>query len=144
MFTKTVVIGCTALGLAACASTPSTRFASNVKDAQAANRPLVIYQFATALRYQGLEHYPSNAVYGAYAGLSFINTTQVPIQKVVFDISTVSRDGKPITGELTAVGNFLPGSSYSVVSKAPLWTASYGNACPSLTGVKVRYQDGSA
>ena len=131
------------MGLAACASTPSARFASSVKDAQATNRPLVIYQFDTAANYMRFEHYPSNYVYGVYAGLSFINTAQVPIQKVVFDITTVSLDGKPITGDVTAVGDFLPGNSYSVVSKSPLWTVTHGYACPSLTGIKVLYQDGS-
>ncbi|MGH8362150.1 MAG: hypothetical protein ACRESQ_02230 [Gammaproteobacteria bacterium] len=43
---KVFLAGPAVLALAACASVPQQYFASSVKAAQAANRPLVVYQFA--------------------------------------------------------------------------------------------------
>ncbi|MGH8306863.1 MAG: hypothetical protein ACRER0_01170 [Gammaproteobacteria bacterium] len=144
MYIKTALIGITVLGLAACASTPTARFASSVEAAKAANRPIVIYQFATFNRFASHGHYPSFPVYGTLAGLSFINTAQVPINKVVFTISSTTQDQKPVTGDLIALGDFTPGSSYSVVSRSPLWNSTSVYPCPRLTGITVFYQDGSS
>lgn len=148
---KIVLTGLAVLGLAACASTPQQRFASSIQAAQAANWPLVVYQFAHT-RVAERVPFRSAEKFDAYVGVGIINSASQPIQKLVFKVADyrgnqpiLSPDGRPVTGELTATGSFAPGSSFGVVSKTPIWTktvASNDN-CPRLTGIEVVYKDGS-
>ncbi|HKT31228.1 MAG TPA: hypothetical protein VJS89_01890 [Gammaproteobacteria bacterium] len=146
-------IGLAVALLAACASTPQQRFASSVKAAQAANRPLVVYLFEHVRRrvFEPVP-FPSAKKFDTYVGMGIINTAAQPIQQVVFNITDYRGDhpvlngsGDPLNGKLVAIGPFVPGRSYGIVSKTPIWSAvSVGNdGCPRVTGIEVTYQNGS-
>lgn len=150
---KLFLTGFTVVGLAACASTPQQRFASSIQAAQAANRPVVVYQFEHVRR-RVFEPapFPSAKKFDTYVGMSIINTAEQPIQRVVFNITdyrggrpVLNGNGEPLNGKLVATGPFVPGSSYGIVSKTPIWSAvGVGNdGCARVTGIEVTYQDGS-
>lgn len=151
MFVKTGLAGFAALLLAACATSPSTRFASSVEAAQAANRPLVVYQFE-GMRIAERVPFRSVQKFDTYVGVGIINTAQQPIQKLVFKVADyrgnqpmMTLNSEPVEGALTATGPFAPGSSFRFATKAPIWTTTVASndSCPRITGIEVVYQDGS-
>lgn len=137
--------------LAACASTPQQRFASSVKDAQLANRPLVVYRFEHARVPERTADTTVRAhEFSTYVGVAFINTARQPIQKLILRFADYRDNrpmlisgGKPVEGTLVATGPFAADRSYGFVTK--IWTTAVASndSCPRLTGIEVTYQDGS-
>lgn len=155
---KLVLMGLAVAALAACASAPQQRFASSVKAAQAANRPLVVYAFGatnplTGYSFKAAKY--NKYTYGIYLGIGVINAGLQPIQKLVLKVADyrghqpiLSVDGKLQQAELTWVGPLAPGGSRAMVTPAPVWmihavSAYTFPACPRLTGIKILYRDGS-
>lgn len=151
---RIILTGLVVALLAACASTPQQRFASSVKAAQAANRPLVIYGFGTDYTRTGnIENFVfDNHEFGAQQGLAVINTASKPIQKLAFTIEyyhksrpALDQDGQPIAWTLIADGPLAPGSSRFVVETVPkpIVLDRLASGCPHLVGIQGEYADGS-
>lgn len=139
------------LGLAACATTPQQRYASSIKAAQAANRPVVVYQFLASSFSYRLRSY-DNWGYQSDVGLGFINASTRPIKSLTFVLAyddhnhpVLGGNGKPFEDRVVADGPFPPGVSRAVISRInwPGRAPSVSFACPKLTGMNVTYQDGS-
>jgi len=152
MYTKMVLIGLVALAITACATvSPTRRFASSVASAQHSHRPLVIYRLnALTTGYHPL--YRTHSRYATFAQVSFINTAQQPIERVVFRLSAyngtrlaLNPRGRPLTQNLIALGPFATRHYGELVSKDPVWTSrSENTSCARLTGIRVFYADGSS
>ncbi len=152
MYTKMILIGLAVLAITACATvSPTRRFAGSVASAQHSHRPLVIYRLNTLTTgYHPL--YRTHSRYATFAQVSFINTAQQPIERVVFRLSAyngtrlaLNPRGRPLTQNLIALGPFATGHYGELVSKDPVWTSrSENTSCARLTGIRVFYVDGSS
>jgi hypothetical protein len=167
MFKQILIFGLVTLGLAACASSPTARFADSVAAAKQAGRPLTIYQW----------QYGPSWIYGAdqnlepgiYAGLGFINTADQTIKEVQFNVAAyrgkhpvLNTQGQPLVYTLSAMGPFHPDSSQMAVTSKPMWvlagshgrprvyrvfdggTDSYIPNCFRLSGIRIEYESGTS
>ncbi|MGH8371585.1 MAG: hypothetical protein ACRETO_02480 [Gammaproteobacteria bacterium] len=166
MFKQLLILGLMTLGLAACASSPTERFAGSVKAAKQAGRPLTIYEW----KYGPSWIYNDTAIEpGIYAGLGFINTADQPIKKVEFTIAAyrgkhpvLNAQGEPLVYTLAAVGPFNPDSSQLAVTSKPLWALADSNNrsrvyrafdggsdsfmpnCFHVSGIRIEYESGTS
>ena len=151
---KTFSMGLAVALLAACASTPQQRFASSVKAAQNANRPVVIYGFGNWVARNGnIENgIFRSPEFGARHVLAVINTAAQPIQKLAFKIEyynkdrpALDQDGQPIAWTMIAKGPLSSGSSHVVQGYVPqrIVQDRLASGCPRLVRIEGEFQDGT-
>ena len=143
------LISCLAVaGLAACASTPASRFADSVDAAKQTGQPLVVYMLYLNRPYEGANGTPSIS---PEARIGFISTTNQEIDRVVFELEAYRKGhpvwdehGKPLTNELTAMGPIASGADQDMLTQHPIWLTHEFIACAKLTGIHVDYHDGTS
>lgn len=144
---KLALTGLAVLGLAACATAPRQRYASSVKAAQAAGRPLVVYGLGGTYGLKVVSRKPQEYEPAYYVAIQFINVDPMPLQKLTFTLSAsfdykpvLNADGTPLQIDLSTAGPVAPGAAAAVVASLPLTEAqsvALGGACLQLDGIQV-------
>jgi hypothetical protein len=134
--------------LAACASTPQQRFASEVAGAKQADQPLLVYMLYTGNNYAGDNNKPTIL---PYVRLGFINTGDQAIARVDFQFEAYrnsrpvwDEQGRPFLATVTATGPVAPGADLDMQTPDAVFMTDRLIACAQLIGLQVDYTDGSS
>jgi len=133
---KPMTLAISALTLAACASSPSQQFASNIAAAHKSGQPLVIYDLDMTP--------PGSGVYLGFINSSGREISQVDIQVEGFRDGHPVRmpDGKTVDKSFLLKGSLMDGEVYSGLLYS--LASPFGDAvtCAYLTQVAISYKDG--